>query len=648
MPFHRTLRTLVAGLLMMAASVALASEPRDVATAWRLLDYIAVDYREAVKDGAIANDAEYREMTEFSASARQRIDALPASPALASLRDKAAGLERAIVGKQAPEEVARLAREVASSLIAAYPVPIAPAQTPDLERGRQVYAQHCASCHGVTGGGDGPATVGADMDPPPIAFSDEERARERSVFALYQVIEQGLDGTSMPSFADTLSPQDRWAVAAYAGTLAYPPDAVAAGERIWKADDAFRATMNLDRLMALRPAELAAQRGETDGKALTAYLRHRLAEAAAPSGGHLTLARQRLNEALDASRAGDRKRATDLALSAYLDGFEPLEPALAARDNALMVRIEEAMIAVRAGIAEGVGPDAVAVDIGRLDTLFGEAEAKLSEGPSSGLAMLLASFAILFREGLEALLIVVSMLACLRKADRPDMARWVHYGWALALVAGAATWALATWIITISGAGRELTEGFGSLLAAIVLVWVGIWMHGKSHAGAWQSYIRDRLTGALSRGSGFFLLGLAFLIVYREVFETILFYAAIWNQGEAGAVLAGAALAVLALALIAWMMIRFGMRLPIGQFFGAVSILLAGLAVVLIGKAVAAFQEAGSLPVLPLSGYPRIEMLGLYPTREGVAAQIILLVILAIGFVYARRSDKHLPAERRS
>ncbi|MCQ8780234.1 iron permease, partial [Escherichia coli] len=84
-----------------------------------------------------------------------------------------------------------------------------------------------------------------------------------------------------------------------------------------------------------------------------AFLRHRLAEAAAPSGGHLTLARQRLNEALDASRAGDRKRATDLALSAYLDGFEPLEPALAARDNALMVRIEEAMIAVRAGIAEG-------------------------------------------------------------------------------------------------------------------------------------------------------------------------------------------------------------------------------------------------------------------------------------------------------
>lgn len=423
-----------------------------------------------MKDGVIANDAEYKEMVEFSASARLRIDALTNSPALISLRDKAAGLECAIAEKQAPEEIARLARDVASTLISAYPVPIAPAQAPDLGRGRQVYAQHCASCHGVTGDGAGAATVGADMDPPPIAFTDEERARERSIFALYQVVEQGLDGTSMLSFADTLSPQDRWAVAAYAGTLAYPPDAVEAGERIWKADDAFRTQMGLDRLVALRPAELSAQRGEIGGKALTTYLRHRLAEAAAPSVGHLTLARQRLNEALDAYRAGDGRRATDLALSAYLDGFEPLEPALAARDNALMVRIEEAMIAVRAGIAKAAEPDEVAVDIRRLDALFGEAEAKLSEGPSSGLATLLASFAILFREGLEALLIVVSMLACLRKADRPDMARWVHYGWGLALIAGAATWLLATWLITISGASRELTEGFGSLLAAIVLV----------------------------------------------------------------------------------------------------------------------------------------------------------------------------------
>jgi high-affinity iron transporter len=104
---------------------------------------------------------------------------------------------------------------------------------------------------------------------------------------------------------------------------------------------------------------------------------------------------------------------------------------------------------------------------------------------------------------------------------------------------GGTTWILATWVITISGASRELTEGFGSLLAAVVLVWVGIWMHGKSHADAWQRYVREKLTHALSRKSGIFLLGLAFIVVYREAFETILFFAAIWNQGSKTSVLAG-------------------------------------------------------------------------------------------------------------
>ncbi|MBA9071575.1 high-affinity Fe2+/Pb2+ permease [Methylobacterium sp. RAS18] len=112
--------------------------------------------------------------------------------------------------------------------------------------------------------------------------------------------------------------------------------------------------------------------------------------------------------------------------------------------------------------------------------------------------------------------------------------------------------------------------------------------------------------------------------------------------------LAGAALAVLALVLIAWLMFRASIRLPIGQFFGTVSILLAVLAVVLMGKAVTAFQEAGYLPVLPLPGFPRIEMFDIYPTREGVVAQVILLSILTVGFAYSRWSDKHISAAPRS
>src|SRR3546814_1762119 len=117
---------------------------------------------------------------------------------------------------------------------------------------------------------------------------------------------------------------------------------------------------------------------------------------------------------------------------------------------------------------------------------------------------------------------------------------YVHAGWIGALAAGGMTWAIATYVIGISGASRELTEGFGSLIAAVVLLSVGIWMHGKAQADQWQRYIREKLSRALSRQSAWFLFGLAFIVVYREVFETILFYAALWTQGNGGGRVAGA------------------------------------------------------------------------------------------------------------
>src|SRR5690606_24101308 len=155
------------------------------------------------------------------------------------------------------------------------------------------------------------------------------------------------------------------------------------------------------------------------------------------------------------------------------------------------------------------------------------------------------------------------------------------------------TWAAATFFISISGASRELTEGFGSLLAAVVLVSVGIWMHGKSRADAWQIYIRDKLTTALSGRSAWVLFLLAFVVVYREVFETILFFAAIWSQGGHLGMLAGALAALILLAITAWALLAYSKRLPIGRFFSLSAILMAGLSIVLIGKGVAALQEAG-------------------------------------------------------
>lgn len=619
---------LVAFAALASPATAQVSSPQ---TVWRLLDYVAVDYSAAIQDGKVVNEAEYAEMVEFSATIRTGIAAFPATPARARLLSGASRLEQSIGARAPPAFVAQQARAMGRDLLAAYPVPLAPNRAPDRTRGSTLYAQNCASCHGANGNGLGPASKG--IDPAPIAFTDAERARERSLFALYQVIDQGIDGTAMPSFS-SLSAGDRWALAFRAGTFAF--DQTALGERLWNSDPSLRKRFpNLAALTSITPAALAREIGQKKADALSAYLRSNPA-ALLNSEGALQLTRQRLGEALTAYRAGDRRLAEQLALSAYLDGFEPVEPILSSRDAGLMSRIERAMGALRAGISRGESAAAVEQQVNDLDALFIEAEAALSPQAANDASTFAAALTILLREGLEALLIVIAMIAFLRKAERPEVLSYVHGGWVAALVAGVATWAGATYFIDVSGAGREMTEGFGAIFAAVVLVSVGIWMHGKSQADAWQRYIREKMNRALSRGSAWFLFGLAFLVVYREVFETILFYAAMWNDNPT-AVLGGAGVGSVLLGLIAWLMLRYSRKLPVAQFFRYSSALIAALAVVLIGKGIAAIQEAGLIDVTPLAQVPRIELLGLYPSVQVVMAQAIVLAILVTGFIWNQR-----------
>src|SRR3546814_14304143 len=120
------------------------------------------------------------------------------------------------------------------------------------------------------------------------------------------------------------------------------------------------------------------------------------------------------------------------------------------------------------------------------------------------------------------------MIAFLRKAERSDVLPYVHAGWIGALAAGGMTWAIATYVIGISGASRELTEGFGSLIAAVVLLPGGIWMHAKAQAAQWQRYISEKPRRALSTQHAWFRYGLAFNVVSREVLEPIFFFARLW------------------------------------------------------------------------------------------------------------------------
>lgn len=637
-------RTLMAWLMLLVmvplafAAVGADANPRQT---WQLLDYIAVDYAGAVQNRRVVSPAEYAEMREFAATARSQLAALPVTPAQSALVVAADQLIAAVETKADPKHVAGLAHRLGARLLVSYPIDTVPLSPPDVASAAALYTQQCAACHGASGHGDGPAA--ASLDPPPIAFTDANRAAQRSPFALYEVISQGLQGSAMTSFS-TLSEEDRWALAFYVGSLAYSPDSRTQGEALWRRQaDLRRHIPTLDALVHSSEAELAKSTGDRQAKDITAYLRSNPAAVGEPAAGisvgPFALARQRMGDSVRAYHEGDVSLARSLALSSYLDGVEPVEPTLAARDRALMREIETAMGQYRAQLQRRAAPEEVDAQAAKVAALFDRAEAVLRAAGTDTTTAFFGSFTILLREGLEALLIVIGMIAFLRKAERREVLPYVHAGWVGALLAGALTWGVATYLVGISGANREVTEGLSALFAAAVLLSVGIWMHQKSLAGRWQQYLHEKMSAALTRRSAVFLFSLSFVAVYREVFETILFLAAMWSDQSSSAMLAGLLAGCAALALIALLLLRFSKRLPIAKFFSISSVLIAVLAVVLVGKGVAALQEAGWV-AQALVALPRIEWLGVYPSWQSLSAQVLVAVVAIAGFAINARSGR--------
>ena len=564
---------------------------------WQLLDYVAVDYGGAVANGSVLKASEYAEMQEFAATAERQLGELPDQTDKGILLQQASALRAAVAAKADPVSVAKLAHALSSAVQKTYPFPVAPTAMPVLAKGGQLFQAQCAACHGQQGRGDGP--LAASLNPKPTALADHTRARERSLFALHQIISNGVQGTAMQGFG-ALSDEDRWALAFFVGTLPYAQSDKDEGAKLWQANAQVRQTVaSLDALTQTSEHVLADKLDVPSAKALTAYLRANPNALNVNSPKGTAIAKAKLSESVTALLAGDRAGATKLALSAYLDGFEPVEPALATRNRPLFEKIEAAMVSYRALVAKGAPTD-VQTAQQRLQGLLDEADKVLAPSEDDAVAAYVGALTILLREGLEALLVVVAMLAFLKKAERQDVVVYVHAGWIVALAAGGITWAVATYLVGVSGASRELTEGFSSLFAAVVLLGVGMWMHQKSVAGRWQVYLKEKLSSALNKRTAWFLFSLAFVAVYREVFETVLFFAALWTEGNGWPLLAGLGTGIVLLALLAIILLRTSARLPIGQFFAASSLLVAVLAVVLAGKGIAGLQEAGLLHTSPI------------------------------------------------
>lgn len=623
-------------LFFAALPVWSAVDSAQVRPILQLADYVGVEYPEFVRDGEVLDEAEYAEQVEFALLIRERLQALPDRAGKGEALKIAARLEQAIGDKAAGEQVVGLIAGLRERILETYPIEVAPQRVPqDVAGVAPLYQQQCGGCHGVEGRGDGPLAAG--MEPAPVDFHDRARAGQQSVFGLFNTITLGVDGTSMPGFAH-LSEAERWRLAFYVGQLAYTDREKQAGAGFWRDDAAVREALpDMRALSRLSGEELKTALGD---KALPvmAYLRSDPAAmftADADPTRHLDKTGALLAQSIAAYRAGKFKQAEQKALSAYLDGFELAEPALAAADRALMHEIEGRMQDYRALLRRRAPAGEAAAQVESIQVSLQEASERLRGGKLSAWASFAGSFLILGREGLEAILVLAAIFAFLKKSGRREALPYAHGGWIAAVLLGIGTWFAATYFIDISGASREVTEGVVALAAAAILLYVGLWLHNKSHAQQWQQFVAGKLQGALAGRGHWTLTILAFLAVYREMFEIVLFYQALWLQGDHASLLAGAGAAAVVLIFVSWAIFYLSLKLPIRQFFGWSAVFIAALAVIFAGKGVAALQEAGLLPVDSIA-FIQLPLLGIYSNIQALLLQMLVLGLVVAGFAYNR------------
>ncbi|HMN05638.1 MAG TPA: cytochrome c/FTR1 family iron permease [Flavobacteriales bacterium] len=616
--------------------VALAAEPQaeQARTVVHMLDYVGADYPEFVQGGVVLDSAEYAEQLEFAMQVRDILGALPRVEGAADLLAMARKLEERIQGKAEGVDVSALAKALRNEVIAMYEVTMAPPRPPDRAQGSLLYNAHCASCHGDTGHGDG--LQGEGLEPAPRDFHDQAAMAVRSPFGLYNTITLGVPGTSMQAYS-ALSDEERWALAFHSAGLRATPEELQRGEALWKQGKGKELFANLTALVNTTPEE-AVQALGPDGAAIMAWLVAHPDAVLSAAPSPLNVSRARLQEALEAYRQQDMAGARRLSIAAYLEGFELVEAALDNVDAPLRKRTEREMMTLRSLISAQAPADSVAASVGRIQGLLDQAEATLSAGGLSPAAIFFSSLLILFREGLEAILVLAAIIAFVLKTGRRDALPYIHAGWMAAVLLGVGTWLLARYAINISGAGRELTEGITALLAALMLLYVGYWLHNKSNAQAWQHFVRDKVGAALGKKTMWTLAGISFFAVYRELFEIILFYETLFSQagpGNGQALLGGIGAAAVLLVVIGAAILKYSVRLPLGPFFAVTGIILALMAVVFVGNGVAALQEAGVFDATFVR-FITVPVLGIHPTLQSLVAQGTVLLLVAFAALWGR------------
>ncbi|MCZ6915501.1 MAG: cytochrome c/FTR1 family iron permease [Gemmatimonadetes bacterium] len=622
----------------------------------------AKEYANGVSNGVVVSPDEVDEAVAFLGEARRATTRLPDGIAAATkaLIDSALAMVRGVGPAQ---QVERLALEVASGLLAAVPGTDddIPSLRPSLSWGSRLFAQNCTDCHGASGAGDG--FRAPNLDPPPADLTDAVLLADQSPLDHFRKIRFGVAGTDMEAFEDHLADEEIWAVVWYVTRFRATEASRARGEDVFthlcpactdgdsttsallaapsELADPARVARSTDEDLYGGVSRLAAVAGvaidSAEASAAVDYLRtlpfaH---EDASGPARTFALVRTELARALRGAREEQWEAAAATVFDAYAV-FEEVETEVRLRDPALAATLEATFGTLRGQIGRGDDPAALLSTHDLLTAGLETAQALLDR-PSSTLGLFVQSFILLLREGLEAILIVGALTTLIVRAGAPERRRDVWWGVGAAVAASVVTAVLLESVFRFGVAEQEALEGVVMLLAAGVLVWVSYWLLAKVDVQRWKAFVTSKAHKAVTSGSVLTLAGAAFLAVYREGFETILFYKAliITADGQgAGSILLGAVAATACLVGIYAGIAYAGLRIPMRPFFGATSAILFYMAFTFAGKGIAELQQSRLVNTTLLDWAPHVPWMGIYPTLQTIVIQAALLGLLAFGVMW--------------
>ena len=330
------------------------------------------------------------------------------------------------------------------------------------------------------------------------------------------------------------------------------------------------------------------------------------------------------------------RRSDKVAVDAYMT-FEQVETAIRAKNPGLASELEGNFAWLRMRVARADEAERSTIRE-RLLAGLERAERVVADRPS-GMSLFIASFFLLVREGFEAILIVAALMTFLAKAGAQERRREVARGAWAAVGASVITWVLVELLLQVTAGQREMIEGGTMLLAAAVLFYVSYWLLSKIEAAKWTAFVRGKMQNALASGSGIALSAVAFLAVYREGFETILFYKALFTSAGSSSVSVVGGIAAGAVGLVAIYLLvnQLGLRVAMKPFFAVTGVMLYYMAFVFAGKGIAELQGAQIIPLTVIEGAPRIPVFGIYPTLESIVVQGLLLALAIVAAVWALR-----------